>query len=195
MKNVIRMFYKFLKIPVFVLRFVKYNFKYFLIFFIVDLCQNHKIKVFLLRKIFIRNISNNVYIMKGVRWFNGANLYISENVFINVNSYLDDKAEIRIGKGTWIAHFVKIITATHIPETMEETEKPVLIGNFCWIGANTTILPGVKIGDFSIIGAGSVVTRDIPPYSIAVGNPAKVIKKRIISTPYKLPGGYYVQEF
>lgn len=55
--------------------------------------------------------------------------------------------------------------------------KPVTIGRNCWIGARVIILPGVTIGNFSIIGAGSVVTKDIPEYSIAVGNPAHVIKK------------------
>jgi acetyltransferase-like isoleucine patch superfamily enzyme len=78
---------------------------------------------------------------------------------------------------------------------MEETQKPVNIGKYCWIGAGTIILPGVKIGDFSIIGAGSVVVRDIPPYSIAVGNPARVIKHRRVSLPYKVTGGKYIENF
>ena len=55
--------------------------------------------------------------------------------------------------------------------------KPVKIGNDCWIGGNAIILPGIKIGDGSIIGAGSVVTRDIPEHVMAAGNPAKVLKK------------------
>ena len=56
----------------------------------------------------------------------------------------------------------------------------IQIGNDCWIGANTTILKGVRIGDHSIVGAGAVVTKNIPSYSVAVGNPARVIRTRSI---------------
>jgi maltose O-acetyltransferase len=58
-----------------------------------------------------------------------------------------------------------------------EVSKPVTIGDDCWIGGNTVICPGVTIGDGCTIGAGSVVTKEIPPHSLAVGNPARVIRK------------------
>jgi len=183
------------RLPFQFLIFFKYICKKITQFCIVDILQNYKLKSKLLKYFFLKNIKTNILIKTGVRWFNGNNIYIDENVFININTYLDDKANISIGKGTWIGQYVKIITATHQLDTMEETAKPVIIGNYCWIGANVTILPGVKIGDFVIVGAGSVVTKDIPPYVICVGNPAKIIKQRIVKTPYKLPGGNYIEQF
>ncbi|MDE6407021.1 MAG: hypothetical protein K2K48_06295 [Anaeroplasmataceae bacterium] len=56
-------------------------------------------------------------------------------------------------------------------------DKPVIIGDKTWLGANVTVLPGVTIGEGAVIGAGSVVTKDIPPYTVAVGNPCKVVKE------------------
>ena len=61
--------------------------------------------------------------------------------------------------------------------TLIEYAKPITIGNDVWVGGNATILPGVTIGDRCVIGAGSVVTKDVPPDSLAVGNPAKVIRR------------------
>lgn len=78
---------------------------------------------------------------------------------------------------------------------MEETAKPISVGNYCWIGAGIMVLPGVKIGDFSIIGGGSVVVEDVPEYSIAVGNPAAVIKKREVRMPYKIVPGKFIDNF
>lgn len=93
--------------------------------------------------------------------------------------------EIYIKKNTLIASYVAIISENHgmDPECgigygkQPLIEKTTTIGENCWIGEKVTILPGVNIGDWSIIGASSVVASDIPSYSIAVGNPAKVIKK------------------
>lgn len=74
---------------------------------------------------------------------------------------------------------------------LPDTSAPVHIGRHAWIGGNTTILPGVAIGEGAVIGAGSVVTKDIPAYTVAVGNPAKVIKKRILvqtNEPIRIDG-------
>jgi acetyltransferase-like isoleucine patch superfamily enzyme len=77
---------------------------------------------------------------------------------------------------------VSIFAATHETEVQSrrdgvEFARPVTIGNDCWIGGQTTILPGVTIGNGCTIGAGSVVTKDIPPFSVAIGSPARVVKK------------------
>ncbi|MCK4234765.1 hypothetical protein KAX75_10070 [candidate division WOR-3 bacterium] len=92
---------------------------------------------------------------------------------------------IEIGKYTAMGHHVAIITYTHvfedpaIPLRFQGGElKKVSIGEGVWLGTHAVVLPGVNIGDNSVVGAGAVVTTDIPPYSIAVGVPAKVIKKR-----------------
>lgn len=92
---------------------------------------------------------------------------------------------ITIGHNTLIASGVSIVAENHgiNPESgvrygnQPLTGKPITIGHNCWIGEKALILQGVEIGDWSIIGAGSVVTKDVPSYSIAVGNPAKVIKQ------------------
>lgn len=113
---------------------------------------------------------------------------IGKNVYIDSYSYINSFTEgIEIGDGTLIASHVYICDFDHkLPLSkyrylVEGAEgfvgKKVIIGNHVWIGANVTILKGVTIGDNVVIGAGSVVTKDIPANSIAVGSPAKVIKK------------------
>ena len=94
----------------------------------------------------------------------------------------DTTANIYIGDGTLLAPNVTIITAMHPISLKLRTEgygynKPVYIGKNVWIASNVTILPGVHIGDNSVIGAASVVTKDIPANVVAVGSPAKVIRE------------------
>ena len=92
--------------------------------------------------------------------------------------------DIRIGKGTLIASYAAVFAENHglKPESPRPysrqalTGLPTSIGEYCWIGEKVIVMPGVTIGDWSVIGAGAVVTKDVPSYSIAVGNPAKVIK-------------------
>lgn len=110
----------------------------------------------------------------------GKNTKIGKNVFINSCCHFQDNGGIEIGDGTMLGCRVVIATLNHDinPKTrLNSTPKPVKIGKNVWVGANCTILPGVTIGDNSVIGAGSVVVKDIPANSVAVGNPAKVIKK------------------
>lgn len=101
-----------------------------------------------------------------------------------------DGKEVKIGNQVLIASDVLISNENHgiDPESdipyMDQplTAKSVEIGNGCWLGEKVCILPGVTVGEKSIIGAGSVVTRDVPPYSIAAGNPARIIKQYNFST-------------
>lgn len=111
----------------------------------------------------------------------GEHIYAGEDVFINFGAVILDGAKITIGAKTLIAPGVHIYTAQH-PLNADEREKwedckPVTIGERCWIGGHSTICPGVTIGDRSVIGAGSVVVKDIPSDCLAVGNPAKIIRK------------------
>lgn len=110
-------------------------------------------------------------------------LIIGNNCYCgNRNSFLVG-ADISIGDRVLIASDVLITSENHIPkpETADIygtlSLKPVIIGDGCWIAEKVCIMPGVEIGEYSVVGAASVVTKTIPPYSIAVGNPAKVIKK------------------
>ncbi len=109
----------------------------------------------------------------------GKNINIGKGVFINAGCRFQDQGGITIGDGALIGHNVVIATLNHAFEPENRGDmipSPVVIGKKVWIGSNSTILPGVTIGDNAIIGAGSVVTKDIPANMIAVGNPAKAIK-------------------
>jgi len=111
----------------------------------------------------------------------GFNIKMGKNVLINYDCILLDTGEIYIGDNTLIGPGTKIVTAKHPLEAERRRDwsvscSPVKIGKEVWIGAGAIILPGVTIGARSVIGAGSVVTKDIPPDSVAVGNPARVVR-------------------
>ncbi|MDE5790841.1 MAG: sugar O-acetyltransferase [Muribaculaceae bacterium] len=112
----------------------------------------------------------------------GSNIYIGESFFANFNLTILDEAEVRIGDNVFIGPNVSIYTACHPLDAetrnrLVEWAEPVIIGDNVWIGGSVTILPGVTIGDNVVIGAGSVVAKDIPSNTVAVGNPAKIIKR------------------
>ena len=113
----------------------------------------------------------------------GYNIELGENFYSNVNLVILDGAKVTIGDNVFIAPNVGIYTAGH-PLDVEQRNQgleyayPVTIGNNVWIGAGVSILPGVTIGDSTVIAAGSVVTKDIPSDCVAAGNPA-VVKKRL----------------
>ena len=112
----------------------------------------------------------------------GYNIEIGENFFSNVNMVILDGAKVRFGDNVFVAPNCGFYTAGHPLDVCQrnrglEYAYPITVGNDVWIGANVCVLPGVTIGDGCVIGAGSVVTKDIPPHSLAVGNPCRVIRK------------------
>ena len=110
----------------------------------------------------------------------GKNIHLEKNVFINSGCHFQDQGGIYIGEGTFIGHNVILATLNHDmnPNTRADMiPKPIHIGKRVWIGSGAIILPGVNIGDNSIIAAGSVVTKDVPENVVYGGNPAKFIKK------------------
>lgn len=112
----------------------------------------------------------------------GFNIEVGKNFFANYNCTMLDVSKITIGENCFMASNVAIYTAGHpihpdSRNSMYEYGIPVTIGDNVWIGGNTVICPGVTIGSNCVIGAGSVVTKDIPDWSVAAGNPCRVIRK------------------
>lgn len=127
------------------------------------------------------NSKNVVHIEPPFHCDYGYNIECGENVFFNVNCVVLDSMKVKIGSNVMFGPGVHLYTATHPLDKTErrllEIAKPITIGDDCWIGGQSVICPGVTIGAGTVIGAGSVVTKDIPENCLAVGNPAKVIRK------------------
>ena len=127
------------------------------------------------------NAHKHMYIEPPFHCDYGYNIESGENVYFNVNCVVLDTMKVTIGSNVFFGPGAHIYTATHPLNAVErstiESSKPVTIGNDCWIGGNAVICPGVTIGSGCVIGAGAVVTKDIPDNSLAVGNPAKVIRE------------------
>ncbi|MBB6405425.1 sugar O-acetyltransferase [Arthrobacter sp. AZCC_0090] len=112
----------------------------------------------------------------------GTYITVGARTFINYNLTALDVAPITIGEDCQIGPNVQLLTPTHPVEPQPrrdrlEAAQPITIGDNVWLGGGAIVLPGVSIGDNSVIGAGAVVTKDIPANSLAVGNPARVIRE------------------
>ncbi len=126
--------------------------------------------------------SENVFLNPPFYCDYGNNIEVGKNTFINYNCTIIDVGKVVIGDYCQIAPSVSIYTAGHpvhpaARNTGYEYGIDITIGNNVWIGGNSVIMPGVSIGDNVVIGAGSIVTKDIPSWSVAAGNPCKVIRK------------------
>lgn len=112
----------------------------------------------------------------------GKFVHFGKNVYANFNLTLVDDTHIYIGDSTMIGPNVTIATAGHpilpvLREKVYQFNLPVRIGKNCWIGAGAIILPGITIGDNTVVGAGSVVTKDLPANVVAVGNPCRILRE------------------
>lgn len=113
--------------------------------------------------------------------FGGHHVHFGKNVYANYNLTLVDDTHIYVGDNTMFGPNVVLATAGHpiVPELRSrglQYNMPIRIGRNCWLGAGVIVLPGVTIGDNVVIGAGSIVTKDIPSNVVAVGNPCKVLR-------------------
>lgn len=111
----------------------------------------------------------------------GRNIHVGDHFYANYDCVILDGAKVTIGDRVLFGPKVGLYTANHLFDAKEREiggciAKPITIGNRCWLAANVSVLPGVTIGDDVIVGAGSVVTHDIPSNVIAAGNPCKVIR-------------------
>ena len=134
-------------------------------------------------KRYFGSVGRDVCLRPGFMCDSGKNIHVGDQFLANYNVTILDIMPVHIGDYVMIGPNTLITTVNHplTPKGRREhlgIGKPVTIGNDVWLGANSVIMPGVTIGDGCIIGAGAIVTKSIPPYSVAVGIPAKVIKKR-----------------
>ena len=109
----------------------------------------------------------------------GKNITIGKDVFINSGCHFQDQGGIEIGDGALIGHNVVLATINHDLNPKENRKNhyaAIKIGAHVWIGSNATILPGVTIGDYAVVAAGAVVTRDVPAMTVVGGVPARVLK-------------------
>ena len=123
----------------------------------------------------------NLVIMTPFTCDYGKNITFGKDCFVNVNCYFMDGGKITLGDHVFVGPSTGFYTAAH-PLDVEcrnaglEKALPITVGDNCRFGANVNVMPGVTIGEGCVIGAGSVVTHDIPPYSLAAGVPCKVMK-------------------
>lgn len=129
----------------------------------------------------VGSVGDEVHVRAPIFVDYGSNISIGDGTFINYNLTALDVAPIRIGKNCQIGPNVQLLTPTHPVEAGPRRDKleaarPITIGDNVWLGGGVIVLPGVSIGDDSVIGAGSVVTKDIPAGVVAMGVPARPVK-------------------
>ena len=135
-----------------------------------------------IKKQLFRHVGKNVFIEPDFICEMGNNISIGDDTFFNFGCIIFDMGEVTIGKKVMFGPRVGIYTTNHAFDPAERIQnivvsKPIYIGDRVWVAADVKILQGVTIGDDSIIGAGSVVTHDIPAGVIAAGNPCRVLRK------------------
>lgn len=137
----------------------------------------------------LKKFGKNGFIDYGVYIRYPFKVSIGNNVWINRNCSLYPSAQVKqaeivIGNNVAIGPETSIFSAGHdyMQLHLPDIAKTIKIGDYVWIGGRSIILPGVEIGEGAVVGAGSVVTKNIDPYTIVAGNPAKIIKKRRIET-------------
>lgn len=135
----------------------------------------------LMQKLF-KSVGENVWIEPDFRCEFGSNITIGDDVYINFGCVILDCGQVTIGQGTLIGPNVSLFSGNHAADADERVRgalipKPIAIGSRVWLCGNVSVVPGVTVGDDTIIGAGSVVTHDIPSGVVAAGNPCRVLRR------------------
>lgn len=154
---------------------------------VVAYFPSHAVRKGFYRRVMGITIGPGTFVFMGL-WLDGRhNLTLGKNSAINQNCRLDNRGGIFIGDNVSISAEVCILTADHAPQSTDFAgrDKPVRIENFVFIGTRAMVLPGVTIGEGAVIAAGAVVTRDVAPYAIVGGVPAKVIGERQRNLSYE----------
>ena len=127
------------------------------------------------------SISDEIYaIEEGINFQYGCNIFIGKKVYINTGAVLLDTARIILEDYVQLGPNVVISCTNHDVYDMDRLlVKPVTLKKNCWIGSGVTILPGVTIGEYAVVGAGAVVTKDVPAHSVVIGQPARVLRQNI----------------
>ena len=156
---------------------------------------SHRLRMWIYHHVLRANVEKNVVIYFGVEIRSAEKLHISEGSIVGDNCVLDARNGITIGKNVNLSSEVHIWTEQHdyrSPsfDSYGTSDMQVVIGDHVWIGSNTIILPRVSIGEGAVVCAGAVVTKDVPPYSVVAGVPAKVISERPRNLNYSFSGGH-----
>lgn len=156
---------------------------------------SHHVRNFFYRHIYLVRMASKVVIYAGAEIRNPSGLIIGKGSIIGDNAILDAREGIEIGTDVCFASGVRIWTLQHDYRDPyfacnPEHYGPVKIGNRAWIGPHTIILRNVTIGEGAVVAAGAVVTKDVPPYTLVAGVPAKIIGKRPMNLKYEFKGNY-----
>ena len=150
----------------------------------------------------LKSCGNKVRFSSGIRLFAPKNITIGENVWVGASCVFSGHGGINIGNNVSFGPQVMIWSEKHdfqkptlIPYDSSFIKKEVNIEDNVWLGARSTIVPGVRIGEGAVVGMGSVVTKDVPAGAVVGGNPAKIIKYRDMETYYKLKNENKIKVF
>ncbi len=158
---------------------------------LVNKAPSHFFRLGWYRKIWRLAVGTRSYIFLGTTFDSRGNFTLGNGSVINQNCRMDNRGGITIGRNVSISAEVVVLTADHDPNspTFEGRTHPVVIHNYAFVGTRAMILPGVTVGKGAVVAAGAVVTKDVQPFTIVAGIPAKVIGSRTTQLDYNLDYG------